>query len=110
MTPIMLDRPRNFRFKMRALSSIEKKFGKPLAKLNLQECTIDDLTVIIWAGLVWEDPELTPERLMDIIDNADMSLEQILTMITTAMSEAYAGDKSRGEQAQGNSEGADAPE
>lgn len=91
MKVITLDKARNVRFGMKALSMIEKKMGKPLAKLDLSELTIEDLMVVIWAGLVWEDPELTPEKLLDIVDAMDMPLEEVINMLGEALNESFAG-------------------
>lgn len=81
--PIQLDKSRNLRYGMKALSLIEKKFKKPISKLDMENLTMEDTAVIIWAGLAHEDRELTPERVMDLIDD-----HSDLTTVVKAMSEA----------------------
>lgn len=84
--PIQLDKMRNFRYGMKAISLIEKKLGKPISKIDMDNLTMEDAAVMIWAGLVHEDPELTPERVMDLVDE----YSDIQTVLT-AMGEAFQG-------------------
>jgi hypothetical protein len=64
-----LDKPRNLRFGMKAMSLIETELGVKISKLNLSDVGINDLAVFIWAGLVHEDPALTVDAVMDLIDD-----------------------------------------
>lgn len=69
--PIKLDKIRNLKYNMRAIDLIEKKYGKPLMAIEgVQDglLTMDKTATIIWAGLYHEDKELTPEKVMDLID------------------------------------------
>lgn len=84
--PIQLDKMRNFRYGMKALSLIEKTLGKPISKIDMENLTMEDAAVMIWAGLVHEDPELTPEKVMDLVDE----YSDIQTVLT-AMGEAFQG-------------------
>lgn len=84
--PIQLDKMRNFRYGMKAISLIEKKLGKPIGKVDMENLTMEDAAVMIWAGLVHEDPELTPEKVMDLVDE----YSDIQTVLT-AMGEAFQG-------------------
>ena len=67
--PIELDKTRNFRYGMRAISNIEKKFKKPMGQIDMNNMTMEDAATIIWAGLVHEDSNLTPTKVMDLIDD-----------------------------------------
>ena len=84
--PVKLDKMRNFRYGMKAISLIEKKLGKPIGKIDLENLTMEDAAVMIWAGLAHEDPELTPEKVMDLVDE----YSDIQTVLT-AMGEAFQG-------------------
>ena len=84
--PIQLDKMRNFRYGMKAISLIEKKLGKPIGKINLENLTMEDAAVMIWAGLVHEDKGLTPEKVMDLVDE----YSDVQTVLT-AMGEAFQG-------------------
>jgi len=66
--PIQLDKSRNFKYGMKALSLIEKRLKKPFAKISLDDLTVEEIAVFIWAGLVHEDNTLTPEKVMDLVD------------------------------------------
>lgn len=67
-TAIQLDKTRNLRYGMKALDLIEDKLEKPLSEVNMNKLTTKQLAVFIWAGLAHEDPELTPEKVMDLVD------------------------------------------
>jgi hypothetical protein len=97
--PIQLDKTRNLRYGMRALSLIEKKLKKPVAKIDMENLTMEDTATIIWAGLQHEDKGLTPEKVMDLVDD----YSDIQTALT-AMGEAFAGAFGAG-QAEAETEG-----
>ncbi len=84
--PVKLDKMRNFRYGMKAISLIEKKLGKPIGKIDLENLTMEDAAVMIWAGLVHEDKDLTPEKVMDLVDE----YSDVQTVLT-AMGEAFQG-------------------
>ena len=84
--PIQLDKMRNFRYGMKAISLIEKKFGKSVSKIDMENLTMEDAAVMIWAGLVHEDKDLTPEKVMDLVDE----YSDVQTVLT-AMGEAFQG-------------------
>lgn len=67
-TPIQLDKIRNFRYGMKAISLIEKKLKTPIGKLDMSNLTMEDTAIIIWAGLVHEDRNLNPDKVMDLVD------------------------------------------
>ena len=71
---------------MRALSLIEKKLKKPISQIDMDNLTMEDAAVMIWAGLQHEDKGLTPDKVMDLVD--DHSNIQTLMI---AMGEAFAG-------------------
>lgn len=89
-TPVELDKVRNFRYGMKAISIIEKKFKKPIAKVDFDNLTMEDTATIIWAGLVHEDKSLTPDKVMDLIDEKG-NLQQVMQVMSEAMSAAFGG-------------------
>jgi hypothetical protein len=93
--PIQLDKSRNFRYGMRAISLVEKKLKKPISKVNFDEITMEESAILIWAGLQHEDKELTPEKVMDIIDDYS-SISAVLQEAGHALNEAFGttGEKS----------------
>jgi len=66
--PIQLDKSRNFKYGMKAISLIEKKLKKPISKIDMDNLTMEDIAMLMWAGLVHEDKDLTPEKVMDLVD------------------------------------------
>ncbi len=84
--PIQLDKSRNFRYGMKALSLIEKKLKKPIAKIDMDNMSIEDMATFVWAGLVHEDRDLTPDKVMDLID-----AHSNLAAVMQAMGEAFQG-------------------
>lgn len=84
--PIKLDRVRNLRYGMRAISLIEKKLKKPVSKIDMENMTMEDTAIMIWAGLHHEDKSLTPENVMDLVDEYSN-----LPTAIQAMGEAFQG-------------------
>jgi len=87
-TPIQLDKMRNFRYGMKAISLIEKTLNTSINKLDFNDLTMQDTATIIWAGLVHEDKNLTPDKVMDIIDEHGKLTDVIETM-SKAFTESF---------------------
>lgn len=83
-TPVQLDKMRNFRYGMVAIHRIEQMLQTKIAKLDLNDLSIYELSVIVWAGLVHEDSSLTPETVMEMIDEHSSMVE-----ITEALAKAF---------------------
>lgn len=86
--PIQLDKPRNFKYGMKAISLVEKKLKKPISKVDFNDITMEEAAILIWAGLVHEDKELNPEKVMDIIDDYS-NVSTVLEEAGKALSEAF---------------------
>lgn len=91
--PVELDKARNLRYGMKAISQIEKKLKKPMAKIDLESLTMEDTAVVIWAGLEHEDKSLSPGKVMDLIDEKGNFIEVI-----NAMQRAFEGAFGSGEE------------
>lgn len=96
-TPVNLDKVRNFRYGMKAISLIEKKFKKPMNKVDFDSLTMEDTATIVWAGLVHEDKNLTPDKVMDLIDE-NGNLQEVMKAMNDAMSAAFSGGSSEDEK------------
>jgi len=90
-TPIELDKMRNLRYGMKAISLVEKKFGQPIAKIDMDNLTMEDSATLIWAGLAHEDPDITPDKVMDLIDDHS-SLQVVMEMVGVVLTEAFGSD------------------
>lgn len=69
--PIELDKERTFRFGMKAIDRIEKRFKKPIMEIEGMKngtFTMQEYAALFHAGLMHEDKELTPDKVMDLID------------------------------------------
>lgn len=98
--PINLDKIRNLKFDMRAINRIEKKYGKPLMKIEgMQDgmLTMDETATIIWAGLAHEDKELTPDKVMDLIDEHS-NLRDVSKEMWTALNEVFKSEEDEKEE------------
>jgi hypothetical protein len=65
---IELDKVRQLRFTLNALELIEDNLGVPLAKMAEIEMKIKNVKVILWAGLLDEDKDLTVEYVGGLVD------------------------------------------
>ena len=83
-TPVEMDKVRNFRYGMKAVSFIEKKFAKPIAKVDFENLTMEETATVILAGFIHEDNTLNEDKIMDIIDEKG-NLEEVLAAMGEAM-------------------------
>lgn len=97
--PIHLDKSRNFRYGMKAISLIEKKLKMPVAKIDMENLTMEDAAVMIWAGLQHEDKDLTPDKVMDLVDD-----HSNLNTVMQVMGEAFQGAFGTEEKTEGKNE------
>jgi len=89
--PIELDKTRNFKYGMRAIDLIEKKYGKPIMEIdgiNNGMLTMEDYATLIWAGLSHEDKELTIEKVMDLVDEHS-SIAEVSKIMWNALNDVF---------------------
>ena len=91
--PIEFDKVRNFKYGMRAISLVENEFKKPISTVDLNALTMEEIAVIIWAGLVHEDKNLSPDRVMDLVDGSKLTVTQVFETAGEALSKAFGGDE-----------------
>lgn len=87
-TPFVLDKARNLRFGMKALSLVEKKLGVNIAKIDFENLTMEQLATFIWAGLTHEDNDLTPDKVMDLIDEYS-NIQDAVDVVSKAIAESF---------------------
>lgn len=95
--PIELDKTRNLKFGMRAIDLVEKKFGKPIMAIEgIQDgvLSMEEYATLIWAGLAHEDKELTPDKVMDLIDEHS-SLMKVTQDLWKALNEVFAVEEDK---------------
>jgi hypothetical protein len=92
MVAIELDKKRNLRYTMNALAEIEDRLGVPLSEMGNVKMTIKNVRVILWAGLIHEDKELTPEDVGDMVDISNF--EEVQEKVAEAFSMVEKGKNS----------------
>jgi len=81
-----LDRPRKLKYGFRAWRLLREKFSKPVQEL--MELAVDEIPAFVWAGLVWEDRELTVERVEELLDASipeKYTMMQVAEIVSAAM-------------------------
>jgi hypothetical protein len=96
-TPFELDKVRNLRYGMKAIHLIEKKLRTNIAKLDLDNLTMEEVATIIWAGLVHEDTALTPDSIMDLIDEHS-SIPEAIEVLGQSFAEAFGANDGKNAQ------------
>ena len=91
---IELDKARNLRYGINALCTIEELLGKPITALDLSRVSIKDLRTILYAGLVHEDTDLTPEKVGSLIDDYS-DMETITNKLGEAFTLAFGNSKNK---------------
>jgi hypothetical protein len=68
---IKLDKDRHLNFSIQAWHESEKKLKKSCGKSDIAEIfnsgDFKSIAIVLWAGLIWEDPSLKPEYLMTVL-------------------------------------------
>jgi|GEM_PF-899677 hypothetical protein len=72
---ITLDKARAFKLDFKALMAFEKLSGKNVLESNVwQHMTASDMVMLLWAGLVHEDPQLTLDMVAGFIHPGNIQL------------------------------------
>jgi hypothetical protein len=91
-TPITLDKARNFRYNMKAISKIEKTLNTTLSKIDFNNISMEEIATVVWAGLIHEDKDLTVDKVMDLIDEHS-DVETVIEIMGKALGEAFGNGK-----------------
>lgn len=83
---VELDKERTLRYTMNALAEIEDALGVPLAELQTVKMTMKNIRVILWAGLIHEDEDLTQLEVGNMVDLNNM--EEVQTKVAEAFAMA----------------------
>ena len=62
-----LDKPRKLKFGFKASRLIREKFGDKDFR-DISKFHVDDMPTVAWAGLVWEDQNLSVEKVEELLD------------------------------------------
>lgn len=67
---IEMDKTRHLKYGMNTMIQVEKELGKPLSTLANEQFKLADLRTLLYLGLKWEDNQLTPDSVGDLMDIA----------------------------------------
>jgi hypothetical protein len=73
---------------MRAIKTIEDLTGKPIGKIDFENMTMNDFSIVVYSGLSHEDKELTPDKVIDLIDEYS-DIQTVAKIMSKAMTEAF---------------------
>lgn len=90
---IELDKVRHLRYGTNALAEAEDLLGMPVSALDEDNIGVKELRIMLYVGLMWEDPELTLMKAGDIIDDAEMGFDELGEKIGEAVNLAMAKKK-----------------
>lgn len=79
-----LDKPRELRFGFKASRMIRQRFGERSLD-SLLNIKWDEVPVLVWAGLKWDDKQLTVEQVEDLLDDAIPEKYTILEVTNTTL-------------------------
>lgn len=92
-TSLVLDKTRNIRYGMVAMTRIENKLGKPFNNIDFEDgMTFGEVAVVLWAGMVHEDAELTPDKVAELVDEYS-DITTAMAAMAEAMGEAFGTSK-----------------
>ena len=105
-----LDRPRELRLGHKAMKRFSALTGCSMKQMEAEIQCYDRLATLIYVMLSGDDPELTPEEVDDLIDQAErrkvnpLRLKDLVTTVSAAIQAAFAD-----EDAEGPEDGEDPP-
>ena len=87
-TIYQLDKARNLRYGFKAFHQIEKKMEQKISSIDFDNLSMQDQAVLLWAGLLHEDPTLTPDDVMDLVDKYS-TIGEAIRKTGEALAEAF---------------------
>ncbi len=92
LVKVTLDKERHLRLTLKGMLEFEKLTSKSLMRgFKLQDLTLEDTAVMLWACLIHEDEELTYNDVLCMVDFSN--LEKVMTALMDCMSRGLPGAK-----------------
>lgn len=88
---LKLDKDRKFVFDMNGLCTAEEKLGKSVFKcVNWKDLGVRDLRLLLWAGLLGDDPTLTQQQIGEMFHSHNIAfvVKEIQALVETALDAA----------------------
>lgn len=85
-----LDRPRRLKYGFKALGLIRAKYGEKMELTDVMTVETEEMPFFAWAGLAWEDKDLTVEQVEDFIEEKigdTYTIMDILNIIVQAIAD-----------------------
>lgn len=86
---IDLDKPRKLRFGMGATIEYEQVYGEKLQELDPDKISVEMCAQLAWIMLKQEDPDLTYQGTIQLIDEYADNMVQVIEAVGKAVSLAY---------------------
>ena len=86
-----LDCPRKLKFGFKAIRLIREHFGEKDVS-DLLNMKVDEMPIIAWAGLIHEDPNLTIEKVEDLLDSSipgKYTVVEIVNILAEALADHF---------------------
>jgi len=84
---IELDKPRKLRYGINQLIMLEEMLNIPITELAKIQPGLKEIRTLLWCGLIWEDPNLTLEKVGELMDEADLA--EISMKINEAITQSF---------------------
>ena len=91
---IKADKERNLRFNFNSLMILEENLDKPVTSL-WSSLSFKDINLLVWAGLLNEEPTITKEETADIIEAVieNEGLQSLSNKLAVAITIAFGSEK-----------------
>lgn len=87
--PVKMDKMRNLRYGHAAIAKAETVIGRRVGEIDIFRLSFDDASKLIWAGLEHEDKAITPEWVLETLDEYDLDIGVILGLAAEAIVMAF---------------------
>lgn len=87
---INADKARNLRYTFNSLMILEEQLDKPITEIG-NNISFKDINLLVWAGLIHEEPALTREQVGEIIDACmeNEGLQSLIEKVGQALSATF---------------------
>lgn len=87
---IQADKARNLRYTFNSLMTLEENLDRPITEIG-NNISFKDINVLVWAGLLHEDKDLTREQAGDIIDEVieNEGLQSLIDKVSQALTNTF---------------------
>ena len=98
---VELDKPRKLRYTINALVTLEETLGKPITEIMATFTSglygFKEIRALLWAGLLDDNPDLTPEEAGTLLDEAP-DFTNVIQKIGEALEASFGTQKKVQEQ------------